>query len=232
MALFIAGPVAGQVSGRIGSTVFAKNRSGSYIRQGTVPITSTTSYAMAAKARMTAATQAWQLLTAGQRLAWAEWANANPTVNRLGQQIHLTGHAAFVGIFCRLTAAALSTLTTPPILPAPAPLVTCTFDADIGPGDFDLTYTATPLGAAEYLWLEACVVDSAGINFVQNLKRFIGISAAAQASPFEQQSLVEARFGTLEVDNIVHMFVYTFSSVTGLLSAPLRVQATVVDTTV
>lgn len=231
MALFIAGPVAGQVSGRVGSVVFAKNRSGSYIRQGTVPITSTTEYAIAAKARMTGATQSWQLLSAGQRLAWSEWALANPTVNRLGQQIHLTGHAAFVGIFCRLTAGAFGTITTPPLIPAPPPLTTCSLAADIGPGAFEITFTATPLDTYDVLWIEACVVDSAGINYIENLLRFIGVSSSAQATGFDPMALIEARFGTLEVGNIIQLKVYVLTATTGLLSAPLRCQATVIDTT-
>ena len=232
MALFIAGPVAGQVSGRLGSTVFAKNRYGSYIRQGTVPITSTTAFAIAAKARMTSATQAWQLLTAGQRLAWAQWGLANPTVNRLGQQIHLTGHAAFVGIYCRLTAGAFATITTPPMIPAPPPLITCTLTADLIIAGWELVYTVATLDTNDVLWMEAAVVDSAGINYIENLVRFIGVSGAAEASPYDNLTAIEARFGTLEVDNIVHLKVYVLNSLTGLLSAPLRCQATVVDTTV
>lgn len=230
MALFVAGAVVGQVSGRVGSNVFAKNRYGSYVRNGTVPITSTTSYATAAKARMTGATQAWQGLTAGQRQAWTEWAAANPVLNRVGQQIHLTGHAAYVGNRCRLIAAGQAAISSPPTIAAPAPLLTLTGTWDIGLGNFEITYTATPLGAAEYLWIDACVTRSPGINYVENLMRFIGVSAAAQASPFDSQTLVEARLGTLIVDDIVTLYVSVFSSASGLLSAPLRVRGTVVST--
>lgn len=232
MALIRPGGIVGQISGRIGGNVYSHNRYGSYIRNGTIPVTSTTSYALAAKARMTGGTQAWQLLTPGERLAWNEWAAQNPVVNRLGQSVLLTGHAAFVGPFCRLVAAGAATITTPPLVPAPPPLLTCSLVADLVTEGFLLTFTATPLDTNNVLWIEACVVDSTGINYIENLIRFVGVSAAAQASTFDPLTLIEARFGTLEVDNIVQLKVSVFNTLTGLLSAPLRCGDTVVDTTV
>jgi len=232
MALVTAGPVVGQVSGRLGSNVFSRNRYGSYVRNGTIPITSTTEYALGAKARMTAATQAWQLLTAGQRLAWNQWGQSNPTVNRIGQSILLTGHAVFVGIHTRLAAGGFATILTPPMIPAPPPLITCALTADLVIAGWELVYTVATLDTNDVLWMEACVADSAGINYIENLIRFIGVSGLAEPSPYDNLTAIESRFGTLEVDNIVHLKVSVFNSVTGLLSAPLRCKATVVDTTI
>lgn len=232
MALIRPGGLVGQISGRLGGDVYSHNRYGQYVRTGTNPITSTTSYALAAKARMTATSQGWQSLSAALKLAWNAWATTNPTINRLGESIHLTGHAAYVGINTRLLACGVAGITAPPIEPAPLPLVSLTLVADIGPGDFEFTYTATPLGANDYLWVKACVLDSTGINYVENYLRLVGVSAAAQESPFDPQTLIEARFGTVAVDQIIVGSVSVFDSVTGQLSAPLRCQATVVDTTV
>jgi hypothetical protein len=229
-AIFTPGPLAGAISGSIGGSTYSHNRGGPYIRRRATPVTSTTQAAMAAKNRMAAGSQAWQALTAGQRLAWKEWALENPALNALGQTITLTGHQAFCGNFSRCQTAGVATLTAPPITPAPTPLATTSITGDIGVGTIELTYTATPLGATEYLWLVANVANSAGINYVENTKRFIGISAAAQASPFDYQTLIEAVFGTLVVDQIVHMFSHVFDSATGLLSTPQRDQVTVVST--
>jgi len=232
MALIRPGGLVGQISGRLGGDVFSHNRYGQYVRSGTNPVTSTTPYALAAKARMTTTSQGWQSLSAALKLAWNAWASTNPTINRLGESIHLTGHAAYVSINTRLLACAVAGITAPPIEPAPAPLLTLTLAADIGPGDFEFAYTATPLAAADYLWINACVLDSTGINYVANYLRLVGVSAAEQASPFDPQTLIEARFGSVAVDQIIVATVSVFDSLTGQLSAPLRCQATVVDTTV
>ncbi len=104
-----------------------------------------------------------------------------------------------------------------------------TQDGDIGAGDVDLVFAATPLAANEKLWMTAAVVDSAGVTYVKNLRKFIGTSAAAQTSPFDNQALIEAVFGTLVVGQTIHMLASTFSTVTGLLSVPLS--DTVVVTT-
>lgn len=230
MALVKLGPMVGQASGRLGAIVFARNRYGAYSRNGSIPITSTTPYALEAKARMTAASQAWQNLDPADKLAWNAWAQSNPTTNKLGDSIILTGAAAYIGIACRLAVAGEAALDTPPIAPAPAPLTSLTLSADIGIGTFDLAYTATPLGATEKLWVLACSTDSKGINFVANMLRFVGLSAAAQASPFDIQTEIETRFGSLAVGQVVHVSVYVFDTATGQLSAPLRNSAEVVET--
>lgn len=230
MALIVAGPMAGQISGRIGSVVFSHNKGGPYIRNGTIPITSSSSYAIAAKARLSAASSAWQGLTAAQRRSWREWAIENPITNRVGHQITLTGISAFAGNYTRMALAVQTPLTVPPIDPAPLPLTSATLNLDIGLGAFDVTFLATPLAANDMLWMLCAVTDSAAVNNVNNMLRYIGVTAAAQASPFDFLTLIEARLGTLVVDQTVNMFVAVFDSVTGLLSQPLRATGLVVST--
>lgn len=230
MAKFLPGPFVGQISGRLGGQVFSHNKGGMYVRNGTIPTTSTTSFALAAKAIFTAQSQAWQTLAAGVRLAFGEWAADHPIADRLRQSLTMTGQQAYIKINSRLAHIGVAPLTAPPLVPSPAPLLTLVGSFDIGAGTFDLTYTATPLAATELLWIEAAVVDSAGINFVENKLRFLGTSAAAQASPFDPQTLIEARFGTLVVGQFVHIDAYVIDNATGLLSARRRVTGVVVTT--
>lgn len=229
MAKFTPGPAVAAVSGSIGGTVFSRNRYGAYTRYRAVPVTSTSSYAVNAKTRLSNRSQAWQGLTAAQRLAWREWAADHPVIDRLGQTQLLTGQAAYIGLNTRLVAAGQSAITAPPIIAAQPGLTSLVQDCDIGAGDMDLTFTATPLAAGAMLWIQAAVIDSAGINYVQNKLRFVGVSAAAQASPFSHESLVTARFGTLVVGQYVHVQVSVFDSATGLLSQPMK-DVTIVTT--
>lgn len=230
MAKFTPGPMVAAVSGSQGGTVFSRNRYGAYTRFRAVPITSTTDAAVAAKAALAAASQAWQGLTADQKQAWAAWARSNPITDKLGQAQTLTGHAAYSGNHARALSLAVTPITDPPIIAAPAPISTITQSCDIGAGTFDLTFTPTPTGAAEKLWLRVAIVDSAGITYVQNLLKFVGVSGAAQASPFDHQTLVEARFGTLIVGQSVHTEVRVVSTASMLLSAPIKVVTVIVTT--
>ena len=230
MAIFTPGPTVAALSGSIGGSVYSRNRGGAYIRNRAVPITSTTPEALAAKTRFTDASQDWQGLTTGQREAWQQFADANPVINALGKPIILSGAQAFIGIHARMAAAGDTPITAPPIIAAPDPLGSLTQAADIGLGNVDATFTSTPLGANEELWIRAAVTSSVGILFVQNLLRLVGQSAAAQASPFDNQSLIETRLGTLLVGQTLHVQISVYDNSTGLVSGPLR-DDTVVTTT-
>jgi len=230
MALITPGPMAGQISGRLGSAVFSHNRGGPYVRNGTIPTLVTSQAAINAKGRLSAQSQAWDNLTAAQRLAWQEWALANPVTNRLGSQVTIGGNAAFVGINTRLAYAGDTPLTDPPIVDPPPALATLAGTLDIGAGDFELTFTATPLAADIRLWVLLTVLSNTAINYVENRLRLLMVSDKAQASPLDIESETEARFGTLQVGQKVVARVSTFDSTTGLLSAPLQVSDLIVST--
>jgi hypothetical protein len=230
MALITPGGLVGQISGKAGTHVFSRNRGGAYMRNHVVPITSTTADALAAKARLSNLSTAWGALTAAQRLAWEAWAQTNPAVNRLGNQITLQGNAAFIQVNTRMLRAGLAQLSDPPLGVAPDALTTLSGTYDIGAGTFTIIYTPTPLGATERFWMRTYVASSEGVNFVENLLRVTTISPAAQGSGADDQADIEAKFGALSVGQVVHRVCHVFDGATGLLSAPLRTRGTVVST--
>lgn len=230
MAKIIPGSTVAALSGSIGGVVHSHNRGGMYIRNRSIPTTSTTPAALLAKGRLATASTAWQNLTDANRAAWLGWALQNPVTDTLGFPRHLTGHQAYVALSVRLAIIGSAAVDDPPIAPAPDGLLTLVQDGDIGLGDVDATFTATPLGAASKLWIVAAVTNSQGINNVNNLYRFIGTSAAAEASPFDDQSLIESRLGTLIVGQKLHVKISVLNNVNGLLSLPL-VDTVIITTT-
>ena len=230
MALITPGPMAGQISGRLGSTVFSHGKSGPIVRNGTIPTKATTISALAAKARMGGAATTWTTLTAAQRLAWKEWAGENPSTNRLGHQITLSAIAAFCGNFARMHLCGETTLTVPPIVAGPLPLLSFSIEADIGAGDTIAIFTPTPIGANNAIWLEAVVLNSPAINHVANLTRFISVSAKNAATDIDYLAALEAVFGTLTVGQTVVLLARVMDRVTGLISPPQRASAVVVTT--
>jgi len=230
MAKYTPGPAVAAVSGSVGGTTFSRNRGGQYMRRRAIPTRSTTVYAQLAKAILAARSQAWQSLTAAQRAAWLGYAQQFPVLNTLGNSFTRSGQQAYVAINSRLALASAALLTAPPIIAPPPPLLTYTQTYDIGAGSVAAAYTTTPIAAGVKLWIQACVLDSAGRAYVENLYRFVGLSAAAQASPFDMQSLIEARLGTLVVGQTLHVKISTFDTATGLISVPRSASGAIITT--
>lgn len=227
---FTPGPIAGALSGSLGATVASHNRGGTYFRVRAIPVISTTTFATNAKAHLGGASSDWGGLTDSQRLAWEAYAQETPVVDTLGAKRILTGHMNFVGLNSRIARDAGTPIVDPPLTQMPSAILTAVLELDIGTGDFDIEFTPTPLAADIKLWLRAAVVNSAGINYVQNLLKQVLISPAAQASPVDFETELEARFGTLIVGQKVVVFAHQYNSVTGQLSQPHRSEGLILDT--
>jgi hypothetical protein len=230
MAKFTPGPMVAAVSGSQGGTVFSRNRYGAYTRYRAIPTKSTTQAATNAKSRLTTASQAWNGLTAAQRLAWGNWAAQNPVVDALGQQQVLAGNAAYIKLNNILAYAGESAISDPPITDPPSALTSLSATYDIGAGTFALTFAATPLAADDMLVTWVAVVNSPGITYVSNLLRLVDFSAKAQATGLDVQTEIEAVFGALVVDQVVHYRCQVLDTATGLRSQPLATSGTVVST--
>lgn len=230
MAIFTPGSIVGQISGRVAGSVYSHNAGGTYIRNGTIPTTSTSTDALAAKSRLTTISQYWQTISDANRASWQNFAANVPVTNRLGKSIFLNGHQMFVRLSTRILAAGGAVVETAPINAPPDGLTSLTLAADTGAGNVDLTFAATPLAATHKLRIRAALVQSAAINYVANKLRVIGHSAAAQASPFDIESLVTAKFGTLDVGEILHVTVDVVDTATGLVSSRISDLAAVVST--
>lgn len=227
---FIPGPAIAAASGSVGGTVFSRNRYGAYTRNRSIPVNPQTSFQQGVRATLGNLSTAWSGLTTAQQLAWKEWASQNPIVDTLGQSQVLAGNAAYISLNARLLTAGLTRNDSPPIAVAPDALTTLASEGDIGTGDFEINFTPTPTGADESLWIQAAVTNSAAITYVSNRLRFVGISAAAQASPLDNQTIIEARFGTLVVGQTVHQWVSVFDRTSGQLSPPRRTSVVVTST--
>jgi len=97
MALFKPGPAIADIRGKVGGTVFSRNRYGNYMRNLTVPVNPNSQRQQAVRNIMAFLVNAWaQVLTANQRAQWAVYAaNVNFT-NKLGETITLTGFNHFI----------------------------------------------------------------------------------------------------------------------------------------
>jgi len=97
MALVKFGGGITQMTGSIGGTTFARNRSGNYARSRTKPVNPNTTAQGFARSIMGTLTQAWRTaLDASERGAWATYAAAVAMKNALGETTYLSGFNHFV----------------------------------------------------------------------------------------------------------------------------------------
>ena len=228
MALYTPGPMAGQISGRIGASVFSHNRGGTYVRNGTIPIKVISGPAVAAKNRMKAIVRSWAAVGVASRLAWQTYCQENPITNRLGNKSTLSAHMAFSGINCRLNLIGAAAITLPPITEPPAALTALSAVCDRSLNSCLLTFAATPIPVSTAMWLEVAVVTSPAINYIENSWKVVGHLAAAVATGEDILSKIEARFGLLQVGQTVHIRASMIGTTNGLLSGPIQCSTVVV----
>lgn len=230
MAIFTAGPMAGQISGRVGSVVFSHNKGGPYVRNGTKPTKVANERAAAVRTRLTLASQAWQGLTDAQRASWKTWCMVNTVTNRLGHQVLMPPNAAFVKLNTRLLQSTDSTLGEPPVSVAPEGPTGFSATYDIGAGTFEIAFAPTPCGATNRLWLRGWVTDSPAITYLENRLVNVMISSLNHVTGMDVQSYVEAVYGVLAVGETVHLELCFIDSLTGQLSPAMRTHGVVVET--
>lgn len=95
MALIKPGTSAGELSGKSGGSVFARNMGGTYVRGWARP-SGLTPAQVNARARLSLYSQAWQALTQGARDAWNLYAASTPVAGRFGQNINISGFDFYV----------------------------------------------------------------------------------------------------------------------------------------
>ena len=215
--IFTPGIAVSQLSGSVGGTTASRNKGGQYFRNRAIPTNPNTTAQQTVRSNLATLSADWSGLTNAQRQAWLEWARQNPVINNLGNQILLSGQQAYIQLNSRIKLDGGTVQTTPPITTSPNGFDTVTQDGDIGLGDTDLTFTPA-LDSGNKIMLFACVVNSAGISYVENLYRFIAFSAADQASPWDNQSAIEAVLGTLVVGQTLHVKAMQYNPTTGQVS--------------
>lgn len=219
MAIFTPGVAVGQISGRVGGTVFAHNRGGAYMRNGSIPSIVMTQKAMHYKGYLAAASQAYANLTDAQAAAWREYAANHPVTNRLGRSHTLSGSNWFVACNARLLAAGGLTQTLPPNAPAPTGSLILSAAVAAGAGTATITLVTNPTGDNKHAWIRAARVQSGRITNVRNKFTEIKITGANVASPINVATELIAELGSLQAGDWYHFEVRILDDTTGLISA-------------
>ena len=179
MALIKFGGGVVGMAGKIGGTVYARNRYGQYARSWANPVNPRSDRQTAIRGIIGALGDLWgQTLTDDQRAGWENYASNVDMKNRLGETIQLSGF----NHFCRSNAvrihAGLETVLDAPAIQALAEHDTAfAIDATAGSSSIEVTFDATKdwvgeAGAAMLVHLSSLV--NGNIQFYGGSYRYAG----------------------------------------------------------
>jgi len=178
MAKIVFGGGVSLASGKIGGTVYSRNKGGSYSRNFVVPTNPQTSKQSTQRNLLSLKSAAWRTLTDGERDGWETWAAANPVLDRLGNSIVLSGAQAYTKINMNRTNAGdgATQADTPAAASFTADIIDTTTTLSI---DISSTYFRIPLdsGAAadQIMFTHASTPVSAGVSNTNAIMRLIEV---------------------------------------------------------
>jgi hypothetical protein len=155
--------------GKVGGSVFSKNRAGSYVRNKVTPSNPQTSAQLQARSRLSSLAQQFRTLTQPQIDAWNAAVNDYQSTNVFGDQVKKTGLNLFVALNSVRDILQLANLTSPPApVEVPSTVVTIS-DPDATSLEIDLS----SIPANTVYMIEATPPVSPGVNNVSNQFRLI-----------------------------------------------------------
>ena len=222
---FIPGPLAAQLSGKAGGVVASHNRGGPYFRRRAKPVIVTGGHVDDVKSTFAQVSAAWADLGDAAREAWTLYSANNPVVDRLGQKITLDGHAQFVRINALQAAAGAAVLGLPPVTGPPTGFTHISLDGVVVSSIMDLHLTGAAVGSQSLLLLHAGIATSAARNYMTGRLKMCVLSAHANVSQINVIGMVQARLGTLQNGDFLHVQAGVYDPTTGLRSMPLSSSA-------
>ena len=198
MAKIKFGAVVQDARGKIDGIVYSKNQFGAYVRQKVSPVQPRGARQTLIRERMATLSKRFStVITAAQQAAWNAFAKVNPMVDVFGNPQAMTGISAYTRLNGVILNALGTRIDTPPADLEVIGLLSMTAVAAAGAGTLAITFTATPLGAGIQLYIWASQGRNEGRQFFNSDLRFIGVSAAAQASPYAAGAQYTGIFGSM-----------------------------------
>ena len=196
MAKIKLGAFITDIAGKIGGTVFSKNKGGAYAKNKVTPSNPKTSYQTVIRAYMAAVSAAWRGLSYAQRNAFnaAAIGGFHKTVN--GDTKILSGHQLHQELNMTLKQIGSSVITSPPAQAAVAGVTNASVVLDDSAHTAVLTYTPA-IPATDTWMLFGTGLNSPGKKNLNNQYRYIRKLVAADVSPFDFTTDYAAKFGTV-----------------------------------
>lgn len=210
------------VRNKINGSVFARNRGGAYVRTKVTPLNPQSIAQVGARNLLTSLAQDFRSLTQEQITAWNEATNQWQTTDIFGDSVSPTGLALYVRLNANITNAGGTLLTSPPAPLGAAALTELTLTASVTGNVYDLDFLPAAVPADHTMYIESTAMLSPGISNANSRFRFIGVAAAAAASPIDAFSFQTSKFGSLVAGQKAHVRAKFINKLTGEVSLALK----------
>lgn len=223
MAKVNYGQTVNDARGKLGGTVFSKNRYGAFTRRKVTPINRNTPAQSLVRTNFATLSKAWSgTLTADQRAAWVSYAQTYPRLDIFGASITLSGANMYISLNQRLLQAGAALITTPPATNIVTPIA---FDATSWEPETSGIATFQQTAAAAAVTLKFYVFGAKplapGRVAQQSDFRFVGVYAGV-AGPYPNGISVGAdyvaKFGAMPLGKNVAVLVSTIDTTSGLIT--------------
>lgn len=101
------------MSGKLGGTVFARNKGGAYARNWVNPINPNTTRQQNVRTAFANLVQSWKNLSAADQQAWEDMAPQYPYINRVGEASEYSGQQLYLHLNMNLQVVGSTTLSSP-----------------------------------------------------------------------------------------------------------------------
>ena len=180
----IINPVWGEMRGSMGGITFSRNKGGNYARLRIKPTDPSSSAQMNMRVAMSNISRLWSdSLSAEQRTAWNEYAEANPVPSRLGGWLTLSGHQFFCGLNSRLAMVGSPPELSPPTTNAPTGVSISVTGEEVSQ-ELSITFAPAPLPTDHRLIVWWTLWRKPGTNPNLRQARVLAWSPPAQTSPW------------------------------------------------
>lgn len=229
MALIkFGGGVAG-ISGKIGGTVFARNKAGAFARNWSKPVNPVTPAQAAVRAQFANGSAAWGDLTSADRDTWNSEAALQTRINRFGETYVPSGRQYFLETYNSLAQTGHPTLSVPATGAAPpaslAALALTAEEASNVITILELAFTPPSPATGLQMIVEGAPVSSDAKTNVNTQYRQVG-SFAVATSPVDILAAYTSLFGTSGLPGqFVRLRISTLDTATGLRSAQQLISA-------
>jgi len=222
--------IYGQISGKLGGSIFSSNKGGSYIKAFKVPTNPATAKQSAVRNKLSNVAKAWQALTEDVKNRYRSWAEDHPVLDRLGESIYISGFAWYQ----KLAFNSLNVGGTLSGLEAPEEHEFTIVSAEVTDNDLltDVEITLTDaVPSDEAVIIRAQVFESAGIKNPGRLKQ-IKVVPPSAAAVVSIKTELQNTFGTLEAGQRVFVSILPIFKATGNAGTEFKLEPfTLIDTT-
>lgn len=194
MAKIKLGSIVVDMRGKLGGQVYAKNRSGAYVRNKVTPVNPQTSFQAAARGILASFSEGWRNLTEAQRDAWRSAVDDYQSTNVFGDTVKPTGKNLYTKLNINLSDIGQGGINSPI---APAAIVEpsdLSLVADTGTEPFELSFSGAD--ADQTYKVFATAPQSAGVNFFKNKYRLIGTHDGSSGGTIDLSTIYAAKFGS------------------------------------